>query len=95
MVAAGGSMSAAEDGETENELMEAVQVALSRGNDINAVDDNGETAMHGAAYKDLLSEIKFLAEHGAKVEVWNRPNKKAIHAFGHRNKGRQYRRGRY
>ena len=49
--------------------------ALELGADINAVDNNGETAMHGAAYKNAPGAVEFLAEHGAKVEVWNRPNK--------------------
>ena len=51
-----------------------MQVALDHGADINAVDANGETAMHGAAYKNLPEAVKFLAEKGAKIEVWNRQN---------------------
>jgi hypothetical protein len=40
------------------------------------VDENGETAMHGGAYKHVPSVARFLVENGAKVEVWNRPNKR-------------------
>ncbi len=36
---------------TEDEAIEAVRVLLELGADVNAVDDNGETAMHGAAYQ--------------------------------------------
>ena len=43
---------------------------------MNAVDKNGETAMHGAAYKHVPAVVQFLAQHGAKADVWNRPNKK-------------------
>ncbi len=50
-------------------------MALELGNDINAVDNNGETAMHGAAYKNLPKVVQFLAGKGAKIEVWNRNNK--------------------
>ena len=39
-------------------MLEAVQVALELGNDINAVDNNGETAMHGAAYKNLPAVVQ-------------------------------------
>jgi len=33
------------------EVLEAAQLLLKLGADVNAVDANGETAMHGAAYK--------------------------------------------
>jgi ankyrin repeat protein len=39
---------------------------------VNAVDANGETAMHGAALKNLPKVVQFLADHGAKIEVWNK-----------------------
>lgn len=53
---------------------EAVQLILARGGDINTVDDNGETAMHGVAYASFPRVLQFLADHGAKIEIWNRPN---------------------
>ncbi|MCS7023323.1 MAG: ankyrin repeat domain-containing protein [Bryobacteraceae bacterium] len=76
IVAAGlGTRSPGEDAGTEEEVLEALQVALDLGLDINAVDRNGETAMHGAAYKNLPAVVEFLAKKGARIEVWNRPNK--------------------
>jgi ankyrin repeat protein len=76
MVAAGlATRSPGEDAGTESEVLEAVQVALELGADINAVDNNGETAMHGAAYKNLPKVVKFLAARGAKIDVWNREDK--------------------
>ncbi len=75
IVAAGlGTRSPGEDAGTEAEVVEALQAAIDLGNDINAVDGNGETAMHGAAYKNLPGAVDFLAAHGARIEVWNRPN---------------------
>jgi uncharacterized protein len=74
-VAGLGTRSPGEDAGTESEVVEALQAALDLGNDIDAVDNNGETAMHGAAYKNLPGAVEFLAAHGAKIEVWNRPNK--------------------
>jgi ankyrin repeat protein len=76
MVAAGlGTRSPGEDAGTEAEVLEAVQLALELGNDINAVDKNGETVMHAAAYKNVPSVVEYLAAHGAKIEVWNHKNK--------------------
>src|SRR5256714_5452401 len=60
---------------TEPEVIEAVQLLLKLGADVNAIDANGETAMHGAAYKNLPKVVQLLADKGAKVEVWNRKNK--------------------
>jgi ankyrin repeat protein len=77
MVAAGiGTQSPGEDPGTEPEVLEAVAVALELGNDVNAIDKNGETAMHGAAYKHAPSVVRFLADKGAKADVWNQQNKK-------------------
>ena len=76
MAAAGlATRSPGEDAGTESEVLEAVQVALDLGADINAVDNNGETAMHAAAYKNLPKVVKFLASKGAKIDVWNREDK--------------------
>jgi ankyrin repeat protein len=76
MVAAGlATRSPGEDAGTEPEVLEAVQVALDLGADINAVDSNGETAMHAAAYKNLPKVVKFLASKGAKIATWNREDK--------------------
>jgi ankyrin repeat protein len=76
MAAAGvGCLAPGEEAGTEDEAIEAVTLALDLGNDVNAVDVNGETAMHGAAYKSLPRIAELLAERGAKIEVWNRKNK--------------------
>jgi ankyrin repeat protein len=76
IVAAGlATRSPGEDAGTESEVLEAVQVALDLGNDINAVDMNGETAMHAAAYKNLPKVVKYLASKGAKIDVWNKNDK--------------------
>ena len=70
-----GGAAADETAGTEPEVLEAAQLALELGADVNAVDANGETAMHGAAYKNLPKVVQFLADKGAKIEVWNRKNK--------------------
>jgi ankyrin repeat protein len=76
MAAAGlGALAPPEESGSEDEVLEAAKFLLSRGADINAVDKNGETAMHGAAYKMLPRVVKFLAERGAKIEIWNQKDK--------------------
>jgi uncharacterized protein len=76
MAAAGlATRSPGEDAGTESEVLEAVQLALELGADVNAVDNNGETAMHAAAYKNLPKVVKFLAAKGARIQVWNREDK--------------------
>lgn len=75
MVAAGlGTGAPGEDPGTEEEALEAVQYALSLGSDINAVDDLGNTAMHGAAYKHLPLVVEYLYENGAEISIWNQEN---------------------
>jgi ankyrin repeat protein len=76
MAAAGlATRSPGEDAGTESEVLEAVQLALELGADVNAVDNNGETAMHAAAYKNLPKVVRFLAANGAKIELWNRDDR--------------------
>lgn len=76
MAAAGlGSLAPGEEAGTEAEAIEAVNLLIGLGGDVNAVDDNGETAMHGAAYKSFPRVVELLAAKGARAEVWNRKNK--------------------
>jgi ankyrin repeat protein len=78
MVACGigvGSDAANEVAGEEPEVLEAADLLLKLDADVNSVDTNGETAMHGAAYKNLPKVVQFLADHGAKIEIWNRKNK--------------------
>jgi ankyrin repeat protein len=76
MAAAGiGTLAPDEEAGTEAEALAAVEYLLTLGADVNTVDANGETAMHGAAYKSLPRMVRFLADRGAKVEVWNRKDR--------------------
>lgn len=75
MAAAGlGTTAPLEEAGTEEEAFAATTLLLDLGADINAVDDNGETVMHGAAYGSFPSVIQLLADRGADPELWKRPN---------------------
>ncbi|HYF01108.1 MAG TPA: ankyrin repeat domain-containing protein [Planctomycetota bacterium] len=76
MAAAGvGTLFPTEEAGTEDEALDCVRWLIAAGGDVNAADRNGETAMHGAAYKSLPRMVRLLTESGAKVEVWNRKNR--------------------
>ena len=59
---------------TEEEAIETVRLLLELGLDVNAVDENGETAMHGAAYQNWPKLVAFLDENGADINLWTRKN---------------------
>jgi ankyrin repeat protein len=76
MAAAGlGCEAPDEEAGTEAECLEAISYLLTLGADLNATDKNGETAMHGAAYKNQPMVVRFLADKGARTDVWNQTNK--------------------
>ena len=54
---------------TDAEALEALQLCMDQGLDISQTNGKGETALHGAANRgsDLL--VKFLVEHGAKLDA--------------------------
>ncbi|MFO1064458.1 MAG: ankyrin repeat domain-containing protein [Pirellulales bacterium] len=70
-----GALAPEETAGTEEESLEVVEFLIGLGFDLNNVDANGETAMHGAAYKNFPRVVEFLASKGADPAVWNRPNK--------------------
>jgi ankyrin repeat protein len=79
MVAAGlETVEPLEEAGEEPEAVEAVTLLLDRGADVNAVDDNGDTAMHGAAYGNYPLIVKLLADRGANPRIWNQRNKDGV-----------------
>ena len=67
-----------EEAGEEPEALEAVKMLLDLGADINAVDSNGDTAMHGAAYAQYPLVVKLLAERGADPQIWKNANKAGV-----------------
>ena len=75
-MAAAGVGSKEEDGtgrfKTEADIIEAIKICLDAGANINAVESNGRTALHGAAQKGYDQVVRFLAERGAALEIKDR-----------------------
>ena len=49
--------------------IEALDVLLKAGGEINATDNRGQTPLHGAAFWGWTEVVQFLADHGAKVDA--------------------------
>jgi ankyrin repeat protein len=70
MVAAGVNWAVAETFDMGNEaLLAAVKLAHSLGNDVNAVNSMGISAIHGAANRGANDVIAYLAANGARLDV--------------------------
>jgi ankyrin repeat protein len=51
----------------------AVTLLLERGLDVNAADDQGATALHGAASRGANDVIRLLVSKGARLDVKTKP----------------------
>ena len=79
MAAAGlGTTEPLEEAGEEAEALEATKMLLDLGADVNAVDNDGSTAMHGAAYGAYSSVVTLLAERGADPQIWKERNKAGV-----------------
>ncbi len=54
---------------TEKEAIDAIEICLKAGVDVNAADTAGDTALHGAAQKGWDEVVQYLADHGAKLDA--------------------------
>jgi ankyrin repeat protein len=51
------------------ENFDSVRLLLELGADVNAVDGDGRTALHGAAHKGRNEVVQLLVDHGAKLDA--------------------------
>jgi len=57
---------------TEESSIEAIKLCLERGVDINAFNTTGTTAIHAAVQRGAEKVVRYLAEHGAKLDMKNK-----------------------
>jgi ankyrin repeat protein len=60
-----------EDTGSDEETLDAVRLCLDRG-DVNAANDNGDTALHGASRRGINAVVQLLVERGAKLDAKNK-----------------------
>jgi ankyrin repeat protein len=73
MVAAGIGHVPGASRSTEANALEAIKLCLELGADINAVNKSGDTALHGAAWRQSADSIvQFLVDHGANMDAKNK-----------------------
>jgi ankyrin repeat protein len=53
----------------EPEVLEAVRMCVELGNDVNATNMYGETALHGVAFRGVNIVAEYLIERGAKLDA--------------------------
>jgi ankyrin repeat protein len=79
MVAAGVNWTVAQTyDEGPEQLLEAVKLAHSLGNDVNAQNSLGFAAIHGAANRGSDNIIRWLAENGAQLDIKDKEGRNAI-----------------
>jgi len=84
MMAAAGLGSKEEDTtgrrKTQADAIEAIKLCLEAGVDINATDNRGQTALHGAAFWGLDDVVQFLADRGARLDVKDKQGRTPLDA---------------
>ena len=59
---------------TEKDAINTIRFLIDAGAEINSVDDQGKTVMHGAAFKSWPNLINSLHQWGADPKIWNTKN---------------------
>jgi ankyrin repeat protein len=65
---------------TQTDAIEAIKLLLEAGIDVNAADNRGQTALHGAAFWGFDEVVQFLADHGARLDAKDKQGKTPLDA---------------
>jgi len=58
--------------EPESQVLEAVKAAVDLSGDVNAANQNGDTALHTAAAWGHVTVVQYLTDHGAQINAKNK-----------------------
>lgn len=78
MVAAGVGWSDGQSHGSQADAPEALKLCIQWGGDVNAVNDEGYTALHGASFRGANEVVQFLVDHGAKMDVKNKDGRMPV-----------------
>jgi ankyrin repeat protein len=62
----------------EKDALEAIKICIEQGVDVNAANDKGETALHGAATSGRDQVVAYLVEKGAKLDMKDKEGRTAL-----------------
>jgi len=65
---------------TETQAIASIKLCLDAGADVNAIDNQGDTALHGAAQKGDDQVVQFLVDHGAKLDIKDKKGRTPLDA---------------
>ncbi len=65
---------------TEAEAIASMKLCLDAGAEVNTADNQGETALHGAAQKGWDQVVQFLVDHGAKLDAKDKKGRTPLDA---------------
>jgi len=78
MVAAGVGWSDGQSNGSMADAPEAIRICLEAGANVNAVNDDGYTALHGASFRGAANVVELLVEKGARMDVKNKEGRMPI-----------------
>jgi ankyrin repeat protein len=65
---------------TEAQAIASIQLCLDAGANINTADNQGDTALHGAAQKGYDQVVQFLVDHGAQLDIKDKKGRAPLDA---------------
>lgn len=78
MVAAGVGWSDGQSHGSMADAPEAIQICLEHGADVNAVNAEGNTALHGASFRGAANVVELLVAKGARMDAKNKDGRMPI-----------------